>query len=98
MTFDLFDSEPVSVPAPALPARSAPDPKRLAYVLTPAGEPNRWTYRGELVMYDTSTLVVHDRRRWSSLEGIGKPQVRGDSHVDICKAIDARLARESLTP
>jgi hypothetical protein len=84
MTFDLFDDEPVAAPAP-----HAPDPERLAYFLVPAGL-NRWEYKGEILMYDTHKVAVAGRGRWSSIEGISKPEIRGESHVDVCKAIDAR--------
>jgi hypothetical protein len=85
MTFDLFADDQVDAPAPR-----APDPQRLAYVLVPSGL-NRWEYKGEILMYDTHKVAVAGRGRWSSIEGIGKPEIRGESHVDICKAIDARL-------
>lgn len=85
MTFDLFGEELASAPA-----QRAPDPERAAYVLTPAGV-NRWTYKGEIVIYDTHKLAVPGRGRWSSLEGIGKPVIRGESHVEVCRGIDARL-------
>ena len=86
MTFDLFTEEPAVAPPP--PPRE-PDTARLAYVLEPAGL-NRWTYKGELVMYDMAKYVVPGRGRWSTVESIGKPEIRGHSHVDVCRAIDAR--------
>lgn len=82
-TFDLFGEDLAPVPAPAPRARAA-------YVMTPAGV-NRWEYKGEIVMYDSHKLAVPGRGRWSSLEGIGKPVIRGESHVDVCRGIDARL-------
>jgi len=88
LTLDLFAEAAAPSPTPAL---KTPDPERLAYVLTPTGEANRWTYRGELVMYDAAKHVVPGRGRWSTIEGVAQPEVRGDSHVDVCKAIDARL-------
>lgn len=101
MTLDLFADNPIvepqlraAAPAPAPPVPPAarkPDPERIRYMLTPAGEPNRWTYRGELVTYDDRKHTVAGRGRWCSVEGIGKAEIRGDSHVDVCKAIDTRM-------
>lgn len=91
MKFDLFADEPIAAAPPPQLSPRAPDPERLAYALTPTGQPNRWKYRGEILLYDTSKLAVPGRGRWSSLESIGKPELRGDSHVDVCKAIDVRL-------
>lgn len=92
MTFDLFADEPAR-PVPAtfgagrcIAVVTTEDP---VYALEPAGV-NRWTYKGELITYDTHQLQVAGRGRWANVEGIGKPAIRGDSHRDICKAIDAR--------
>jgi hypothetical protein len=83
-----------SKPAPARkPKAKAPDPERIAYMLEPAGL-NRWTYRGELVTYDDRKHTVAGRGRWCSVEGIGKAEIRGDTHVEVCKVIDARLGEE----
>jgi len=92
-TFELFSGDPVAAPVPPLVPRT-PDPERVTYVMTPAGL-NRWTYKGVLVMYDMAKHVVPGRGRWSTVESIGKPEIRGESHVDICKAIDARLLEEA---
>jgi len=86
MTFDLFGEDLAPVPTPT---QRTPDTERAAYVLTPDGV-NRWTYKGEIVMYDSHKLAVPGRGRWSTIEGIGKPVIRGESHVDVCRGIDAR--------
>jgi hypothetical protein len=88
VTFDLFAEEPVCEISQPVPAGS-PDPGRLLYVLEPAGL-NRWTYKGELLRYDTAKHTVPGRGRWSTIESVGKPEIRGHSHVEICMAIDAR--------
>ncbi|MBT2326063.1 hypothetical protein J7E62_27415 [Variovorax paradoxus] len=90
MTFDLFgDAAALVCDSVQTAPSSKPTPDRIAYELTPSGL-NRWTYKGEIVMYDTHKLAVPGRGRWSSLEGIGKPVIRGESHVDVCRGIDAR--------
>ena len=94
MTFDLFADDPAIAPPAPAPAPRAPDPERLKYLMTPAGL-NRWTYKGEIVLYDDRKLAVAGRGRWSSLEGIGKPVIRGESHVDVCRGIDARQGAPS---
>lgn len=93
-TFDLFADDPAIVPPAPAPAPRTPDPERLAYQLTPIGV-NRWTYKGEILLYDSHKLTVPGRSRWSSLEGIGKPEIRGDSHVEVCRGIDARQGAAS---
>lgn len=92
---------PATAPKPARrskaewPATIAPniDPADSArYVLTPTGTPNRWTYGDDVILYDYFKDTVPGRGRWSSVEGIGMPELRGDTHAEVCRAIDARRA------
>jgi hypothetical protein len=96
MNFDLFaDPEPIAA-APAAAPAPAPKPapkEREAFPMQPMpGEVNRWLYKGEIVRYDSKKLHVPGQGRWSNVEGIGRPEVRGDSHADICRWIDERQA------
>jgi hypothetical protein len=75
------DDEPVA-PAPAPKAKG----DTRVYELRPL-EVNRWEYRGEVLIYNARRAGG----RWASVEGIGKPEITGDNHRDVCAAIDARL-------
>jgi hypothetical protein len=96
---EIVEPAPASKPRAAKVARKPraevdPFDWRGDYPLQPTGEANRWSYRGELVRYDAKKQAVDGRGRWSSIEGIGKPELRGMTHDEVCKAIDARMGEE----
>jgi hypothetical protein len=85
---------PAPAPAPVAAPVAAPKPKPAAppaieYLMQPCGT-NRWSYKSQIIAYDSRKETVAGRGRWSCIEGIGKPEVRGHSHREICAAIDAR--------
>lgn len=101
MTLDLFaDPEPIAAPAPAprptiTEAVAAYRAERKSFVLETTGEPNRWHYKGEVITYAAQALSMPGEGRWSTVEGIGLPQIRGFDHVEVCRGIDARQAARS---
>ncbi|SEF28425.1 hypothetical protein ABL840_26965 [Variovorax sp. NFACC27] len=90
MTFDLFSEPgpPATVPTPA-PA-AAPCNERIAYPMEPIGL-NRWSYRGEVIVFDSRRAEGSPLGRWRTVEGIGLPVLHSDDRAAVCRGIDARL-------
>lgn len=90
MTFDLFsDPEPATPPAPVVPQHT----ERAAYPMEPIGL-NRWSYKGEVIVYDNRRAEGSPLGRWRTVEGIGLPVLHSDDRAEVCRAIDARLGAE----
>lgn len=86
MTFDLFsDPEPDAPPAPQAP----PHVERAAYPMEPIGL-NRWSYNGEVIVYDNRRAEGSSLGRWRTVEGIGLPVLHSDDRIEVCRAIDQR--------
>lgn len=102
MTFDLFADEPAVAPAPPAAAVTAPVTPRHAdhgervkgedFTMQPMlGEVNRWLYKGEVVCYFKSQ-GLNRPPEWATVEGLGRPEIRSTSRIEVCRAIDARRA------
>lgn len=90
MTFDLFsDPEPAAAPAPQAP----PHVERAAYPMEPIGL-NRWSYKGEVIVYDNRRAEGSPLGRWRTVEGIGLPVLHSDDRAEVCRAIDQRHGAE----
>ncbi|WPG35355.1 hypothetical protein [Variovorax sp. EBFNA2] len=92
MTFDLFaDLEPKAAPPAQAAAAALPRTDAARYPMDPTGEPNRWLYRGVLVVYDGRRQPGSSLGHWRTVEGIGMPVLHSDDRVEVCRAIGARL-------
>ena len=98
MTFDLFaDLEPAAAPAPtpAPPPVARGRAQGESFMMEPTGELNRWLYRGVAVIYDNRRKLGSGLGHWRSIEGIGRPVLHSDDRHEVCRAIDAYLAKAS---
>lgn len=94
MTYDLFaDPEPVA-PAPAPAPTPQPHHERMAHPMEPIGL-NRWSYKGEVIVFDNRRAEGSPLGRWRTVEGIGQPVLHSDDRAEVCRAIDARLGGEA---
>lgn len=94
MTFDLF-SEPEPAAMAAAPSPTAPPTgERIAYPMEPIGV-NRWSYKGEVIVFDNRRAEGSPLGRWRTVEGIGLPVLHSDDRAEVCRAIDARLDGEA---
>ncbi len=56
---------------------------------------NRWSYKGEVIVFDNRRAEGSPLGRWRTVEGIGLPVLHSDDRAEVCRAIDARLNGEA---
>lgn len=94
MTYDLFADPELVAPAPPPAPAAQPRHERIAYPMEPLGV-NRWSYKGEVIVFDNRRAEGSPLRRWRTVEGIGLPVLHSDDRAEVCRAIDARLGAKA---
>lgn len=83
------DGTPAAPPAAPM---NRPRAEGENFTMQPTGDVNRWLYKGVAVVFDNRRKAGAHLGQWQTVEGIGLPVLHSDDRIEVCRAIDARIA------